>query len=298
MKKRMLAALLAAVMMISVFPSAAFAVEGDGDNPDVPAAPAVVSDVDSRYDYQRIFDDDSTRYDGRIWTDKSVLTGDIVYSGNVHEYDESPISDGSGQVTVELDENNGEDFLVSYSALASTTSVINQSQSPIDMVLVLDLSPMSNSAAGKVDALLTAVQEAIDSMIAANPQNRVAVVAYSSQAEILLPLGIYTDVGFAYSGSPTQQSTVTCTYVPGNGSQSDQKTFTIARSNGSGVNKYTQMGIYTGMQILTEATGTEISIEEDKVTRQPVLILLSEGEPKIASTNIANPTQSLIPAEG
>ena len=299
MKKRMLAALLAAVMMISVFPSAAFAVEGDGDNPDVPAAPAVVSDVDSRYDYQRIFDDDSTRYDGRIWTDKSVLTGDIVYSGNVHEYDESPISDGSGQVTVELDENNGEDFLVSYSALASTTSVINQSQSPIDMVLVLDLSPMSNSAAGKVDALLTAVQEAIDSMIAANPQNRVAVVAYSSQAEILLPLGIYTDVGFAYSGSPTQQSTVTCTYVPDNGSQGEQtQTFTIARSNGSGVNKYTQMGIYTGMKILTEATGTEISIEEDKVTRQPVLILLSEGEPKIASTNIANPTQSLIPAEG
>ena len=29
MKKRMLAALLAVVMMISVFPSAAFAVEGD-----------------------------------------------------------------------------------------------------------------------------------------------------------------------------------------------------------------------------------------------------------------------------
>ena len=48
------------------------------------------------------------------------------------------ISDHSGAVTVTLDE--GEDFLVSYSALASTTSVLSDTQSPIDLVLVLDKS--------------------------------------------------------------------------------------------------------------------------------------------------------------
>lgn len=251
------------------------------------------ADGDTRYTYQSIFDDNNTRYDGRIWTDKSVLTDDkITYTGNVHESGTAP----TGSVTISKDE--GEDFLVSYSALASTTSVIDQSQSPIDMVLVLDLSPMSNSTSGKAQALLNAVKSAIDAMMEANPENRVAVVTYSSQAEVLLPLGVYRSVEFEYSGSATQQSTVTCRYVSADGKQNEPKTFTIANNRGSGVNKYTQMGIYTGMQILAQVQDTTIAVGDDTVVRQPVLILLSEGEPKIASTNITAPTKSLIPAEG
>lgn len=197
-----------------------------------------------------------------------------------------------------ISKDAGEDFLVSYSAMASTTSVISQSYSPIDMVLVLDLSPMSNSQPGKAVALLNAVENAISAMMDANPQNRVAVVAYSSQAEILLPLGIYKAVQFSYNGKATQTSTVTCTYSA-EGSTSNTETFTIARNTGSGVNKYTQMGIYTGMKILEEVQDTTVVAGDgDTVVRQPVLILLSEGEPKIASTNIASPTQSLIPPGG
>ena len=294
MKKRLLSLLLVVLMVVSLAPVTAAASENQpvtttGDEP------IVVTDADTRYTYGSIFDNNNTRYDGRVWSDKTVSSGNLTYYGNVHESGDT----GTGAVTV--NKSAGEEFLVSYSALASTTSVIEQSQSPLDMVLVLDLSPMSNSLIGKTQALLNAVKNAIDAMMAANPANRVAIVAYSSQAEILLPLGTYSSVTFAYQQKESdvqQGATVTCTYTTENSSP-ETKSFIIGSNRNSGINKYTQMGIYAGMDILESATDITVSVGDgDVVTRQPVLILLSEGEPKIASTSITNPTKSVVPTEG
>lgn len=292
--KRLLSCILALIMIISIVPITAMASE----NTDVVTDDQnVVADKDSRYDYTAIFDLNNTRYDGRIWTDKTVSAGNLTFWGNVHELGADNVYDNSSNVTVE--KGDGEEFLVSYSALASTTTVISETDAPIDLVMVLDLSPMSNSQAGKLDSLLSAVQSAATHIMDLNANNRVAIVAYSSQAEILLPLGHYDSIVMSRDGVAASQATkVTCTYVDDGTTQSN--TFQVAKQSGTAVNKYTQMGIYTGMDILLKETSTSVTVGEaqDIVIRQPALILLSEGEPKLGSTKITNPTKSTVQTDG
>lgn len=288
-------ALLLAVLMLTGLMSVSAAANSE-DSPAYAPETSTEVDVDSRYDYRAIFDLDNTRYDGRIWTDKTVAAGDLKYTGNVREVEDEVISDHSGAVTVTLDE--GEDFLVSYSALASTTSVLSETRSPIDLVLVLDMSPMSNSKDGKLASMLSAVESAAESIMGLNGNNRVAVVAFSSQAKVLLPLGRYESVDMSSSGQTGQNTTVTCTYVEEGKTQTETETFVVSYQNGTPVNKYTQMGVYTGMKVLLDNNDTTVQVSGTTVTRQPALILMSEGEPKIASTEIDNPTQSTVQANG
>lgn len=187
--KRLLPLVFALIMIMSIIPLPAMAAENRQPEGAVPSTSA---DGDTRYTYQDIFNLDNTRYDGRIWTDKTVSTGDLKYTGNVHELGDDKEYHDNNQVVVKKDE--GEDFLVSYSALASTTTVLSETDSPIDLVMVLDLSPMSNSESGKLDSMLRAVESATAHMMELNENNRVAIVAYSSQAETLLPLGHYASV--------------------------------------------------------------------------------------------------------
>lgn len=292
--KRFFALLLAVFMLTGLMPVSAAA--SSEDSPAYTPETSTEVDVDSRYDYQAIFDLDNTRYDGRIWTDKTVSAGDLTYTGNVREVHDEVISDHSGAVTVTLDE--GEDFLVSYSALASTTSVLSDTQSPIDLVLVLDMSPMSNSQNGKLASMLSAVESAAASIMGLDENNRVAVVAFSSQAKVLLPLGRYVSVDMSSSGQTGKTTTVTCTYLEENQTQTGTETFVVSYQNGTPVNKYTQMGVYTGMKVLLDNNDTTVQVSGTTVTRQPALILMSEGEPKIASTEIDNPTQSTVQANG
>ena len=318
MKKKIIAAVLAVVMLLGMIPAAAANEEGEKFLPEevslentifpdhyvtgqasVDPTIKTAVDVDSRYDYQAIFDLNNTLYDGRIWTDKSVFDNNIVYSGNVHEEDGSDITDHSGKVTVE--KKDDEAFLVSYSALASTTTVLSETKSPIDLVLVLDMSPMINSQPGKLDSMLTAVESAVTAMMGFNSNNRVAVVAYSSQAEVLLPLGRYTQVDMdPGDGSPSQATTVTCTYLKEGEDEMESQSFAVSYQNSTPVNKYTQMGIYTGMKLLCDELDLTVTVGEGNtiVKRQPALILMSEGEPKIASTQIDQPTRSTVQADG
>ena len=73
--------------------------------------------------------------------------------------------------------------------MATSTSIISQQGAPVDLVLVLDLSPQINSYAGKTDLMLQAVEDAVEEMMGIHPQNRVGVAAYSTQAQVLLPTG-------------------------------------------------------------------------------------------------------------
>ena len=288
--KKFLSFMLAVILTLGLMPYAASASAEAA--PQAPAVSASAADADTRYTYEEIFNLNNTRYDGRIWTDKTVSAGDLTYEGNVHEQDGS----SKGSVTVELDKAVGESFLVSFSAMASTTSVINLTDSPLDLVLVLDLSPMSNSKEGKLASMLSAVESAVEHVLAANPNNRVAIVAYSSQAEILLPLDHYDSVSVTKGdGIPSHATTVTCSYSKGGTGKAN--TFNVSYQNGTPVNKYTQMGLYAGMNILCEAD-VSLDVEGTRVQRQPALILLSEGEPKLGSTNIKEPTKSTVQTDG
>ena len=310
--QRLLAILLAITMMIGLIPQSAFATSSGGvTNSEMTTAEMqAVADADSRYTYQDIFDDVtvgkdtetntdivtfSTQNSGRIWADKSVSTDSMTFKGDLHFPNESETATGTNERTI--DKEGSADFQVAYSLMGNISTTVTKSDAPMDVVLMLDFSPQSNSEKGKVDTMLNAVEGAVNEILAANPNNRVAIVGYSTQAETLLPLGHYETVDLEYSGAATQRSTVKCTYTPSNSESGDEGTdgspreFTIA-ANGGGMNKYTQQGIYAGMNILKQAFGTDLS------NRQPVMILLSEGEPKIASTNITTPSQSSVPVEG
>lgn len=69
---------------------------------------------------------------GRIWTDKSVSTGNITLNPN------------GGTINKE----DSSDFLVALSALSSTSNKVTYTDKPLDIVLVLDLSDSMNASIG------------------------------------------------------------------------------------------------------------------------------------------------------
>ena len=295
--QRIIAVVVAIVTMATLLPVTAVSARADES---VVTSGTSVADERSLYTYQDIFDDIreddsgttySTQYSGRIWADKSVNTEPITFEGDLHY----PDKDATGSEPIPMNENA--DFQVAYSLMGNTSTTVTETDAPMDVVLMLDFSPQSNSQTGKVQTMLNAVKGAIDEILAANDGNRVAVIGYSTQAKTLLPLGHYQSVELKYEGNATQESTVTCTYTSENGTDAQNSepsnTFTIA-ANGGGMNKYTQQGIYAGMQALIGSN----EVKSDGQQRQPVMILLSEGEPKIASTNIMAPTPSAVPLEG
>ena len=75
--------------------------------------------------------DDSTKNVGRIWTDKSVSTGDVTLTSKTRE-------------TATIEKGSKSDFLVGLSALSSTAKIMGQTTVPLDIVLVLDVSGSMN----------------------------------------------------------------------------------------------------------------------------------------------------------
>ena len=132
----------------------------------------------------------STQYAGRVWTDKTVYTEDATFTGD--------IGNEQGSAKVEIGDSK---FLVAYSALAQSQQITGQAQVPIDTVFVIDISgSMANEDSGmdngqsRISNLVDALNESIDTLMSMNPQNRIAVVAYSSGTTTLLPLDHYTKI--------------------------------------------------------------------------------------------------------
>ena len=84
--------------------------------------------------------DDSTKNVGRIWTDKSVSTGNVTLSSKTRE-------------TADIKKKDGSDFLVGLSALSSTAKIMGQTTVPLDIVLVLDVSGSMKDPSGSYEAV-------------------------------------------------------------------------------------------------------------------------------------------------
>jgi hypothetical protein len=115
---------------------------------------------------------------GRIWTDKSVTTNSRTFYDN----------EGVPLATVSAPKND--DFLVTLSALSQSYSV-EQLKTPVDTIFVIDLSSSMSAYGISADAapaageqyrdqlLVSALNRAISQVLAASPDNRIAVVGYS-----------------------------------------------------------------------------------------------------------------------
>lgn len=90
--------------------------------------------------------ENTTENVGRIWTDKTVQDGDITLSGG-----------DAGSVKIE---KGSSDFLVGLSALSSMSNTMTTSTTPLDIVLVLDMSgSMSNELSSEQQFVYNEVYE-------------------------------------------------------------------------------------------------------------------------------------------
>lgn len=135
---------------------------------------------------------DGSRYAGQVWVDKSVFAYNV--SDDKATWDGSELTlhektDGLGD-TITLP--GGSDFLHVFSALGSTEQITGQT--PVDLVMVLDMSPSMGDAAdakSKLRQSLKAINQAIQTVMESNDQNRVGLLVFSTQVAVMLPLGRY-----------------------------------------------------------------------------------------------------------
>lgn len=236
-------AIIIAMVATTFFPSYAAAKTADGNTTGSYA--------------QNLGDNSSTRYAGRVWTDKTVYTEDATFSGDV------------GNVTVK----NDSDFLVAYSALATTQNVTGKSSVPVDVVFVIDNSNSMDenltNRQTRLEATVAAVNTSIAAVMDSHPDSRVAVVVYGSSAHTLLPLGHYDPMP---SGN---YISVSGNYTGNNSSYTDFHAAPNHTLNMEGSERGTNihMGVDAGMDILKSAT----DIGEGASKHVPALILLSDG---------------------
>lgn len=262
MKQRLLALILSLSLLIGLMPVAAMAVgEGAGTG-------STVADTSTLTSWESVFGKNgalSTKDIGRIWTDKTVSTNDVTLTGDI-------APDG---VLIEKAENA--DFLVGLSALGSAAKITGETSIPTDTMIVLDVSPKMQSS---VDAMLTAANAALKSLLESNPNNRVGVVTYDNTAAVILPLGTYLN----YSGESNEPilslsgSMITAKGVT--------ETGTVGGSFGfdNGAYRNYQFGMYFAMQQLVNATDRQVEINGVQVSRTPVVIALASGEPEVGSS--------------
>lgn len=243
-----------------------------------PILTAAISDLDTSDRYtESLGDEMSTEYAGRVWTDKSVFENDVRFD-----------TYGGGSVTVPLEREEGEDFLISYSALATTQSVSGQSQAPVDVVLVIDISgSMSNGSSNmdngksRIYNTAQAANASIEALMEMNPNNRVALVVFSSNATTVLPLGRYTKLGSAdyltlnRDKGSSQYAQLTVKAVSGSGNVNR----TVNVEGGTNL----QVGFYEGMNILASEAETVTNVNGTMLQRVPAVILLSDGSPTYSS---------------
>lgn len=193
MKKRMLAGLMAACTLWTTLPASAL----QEDGPAEPAASAV-ADGDTRYGYKNVLGEDatSTQNAGRMWVDHTVSTANSL-----------TFDDGGESETITREEEEGEDFLVTYSALSSTSEVsILPDTTPSDTIFVLDFSMTMNRnmngdyvtdnefGTTRTKAMLDAMDETITTLKTSNPDNRVGIVTFCGLSDVLLPLTRVGDI--------------------------------------------------------------------------------------------------------
>ena len=188
--------------------------------------------------------------------------------------------------------------------ITTTTTSQTSVKTPLDVVFVLDVSGSMNDN-DKDTKMVNAVNSAITTIMKENPDSRIGVVAFSSKensqysndenAITLLELGKYTpntagkyltikeNVYYDYYWNEYYDTIST---------NVNEKTKTTINVYGG---TFTQAGIKAGASILTNATTTyttTVNGKEKTITRTPVMILLSDGDPTYYKTDFEGLTGS------
>ena len=235
----------------------------------------------------------STEHSGFIWSDKSVFIDGGAY-GTFESY-----FPGLGtKLAVGKNSFGKSNFLVGLSTIGSTTEITGYSVTPTDTMLVLDVSN-SMDQSRSIPSLISAANDAIESLLELNLHNRVGVVLFSgnsnfgasqtSTGKVILPLGRYkanTSGNFlTYTGS----SDTTVSVATGVRNEANNQLVPANSKNTIG-GTYIQNGLY---QAYTQfPSGDDTIIATDKIQagtqRMPIMVLMTDGAPTTATTSYNN----------
>ncbi len=261
--------------------------------------------------WKDIFTDNSTENAGGVWTDKSVFSS---VNDFLNATDENEASNQSYHLNMN-DENSN--FLVSLSAIASNKQVTGYSTIPTDTVFVLDLSSsMQGAGYNSIEPLAAATNSAIKKLLSLNKNNRVAVVLYSGahnqnggeslKTRVLMPLDRYTgdaqgnfvEHRYIRGRVVNNQLVLNNSYgaeegigvVNGVKNSKGQTEFGLEKNQSRwSVGTFTQDGLHVATEILLESDKkiTEEGNVQQGQERMPVMVLMSDGEPSVFSTDYA-----------
>lgn len=223
----------------------------------------------------------TTEHAGGVWTDKTVVKAD--------DADAVFVDKNGNPLGITADDNN---FLVALSALGANSVVAGQGSTPTDTIFVLDLSNSMESS--EINAMVVAANDSIHTLLSANEDSRVGVVVYSTTATTLLPLDRYTPVtdggdveyieryqssGFFSSTDeirPARATSGGSTVYVKNG---NNENVTSPSVDVDGVT-YIQGGLWKAWEQFEAATVSD--------SRTPVLVLMSDGAPSLATEQYAS----------
>ena len=178
------------------------------------------------------------------------------------------------------------------------TQSTTESPIPVDVVFVLDTSwSMIDKGSSRGTNMVEAVNNAIDEILRFNTNNRISVVGYSEygvlsnlkvpynnkeHSSVLLPLGRYTaNDGKNYLNKSENR-------IETNIKGEAKKTRYFEAGT------FTQAGIQKGAEQLINSTGKTVKVDGKDVQRVPVIIVVSDGEPTVFSTNYTSPLSGKV----
>ena len=189
----------------------------------------------------------------------------------------------SSDSTIKLEDIEiGQRGSITVKSITSSTDTVS---TPMDVVFVLDTSgsmtyPLNETAVedSRAKAMVNAVNSSIKTIMSKNKESRVGVVGFSGDASTIIPLGNYAQ-GIDY---------LTIEYSAGDWWNGSSHTIQSNVGNGSrqvtgGTN--TQSGIKLGAEMLTSnqnTTTATVTLKDGTtktITRTPLLILVTDGEP-------------------
>lgn len=250
--------------------------------------------------------------DGKLYTDKSVVYMDDDYNA---------ITDSDYTDT---------DFSVTLSALGQEwqTAETNTFSTPIDVVILFDTSNSMNYTDTNTYTSTSSSQwtsysnrrwvRAIDSInstiqtiMNANSNNRVGVVAFSNGAVDVMDLDHYTTTNgqyltytatgsngstrWKYQDTSSDCYTIRTSSNLKNSSGNQAKQVTCNDSTKLWGATFTQAGLQQAYNMFARATTTFTYTGSDGTTytgsRQPLIIMVTDGDPTISTYNYTNPQQ-------
>jgi len=305
--KKILSAILSLALLVSMLPTSVMPVSAATTEHSVQWDANIdnyVVDADAIWSYQKYFTPNSTEYAGAVWTDKSVFEQSNNFLG---EFQITKDSTNTSPV-ISIEDNN---FLVSLSALGATKEVLGYSNLPSDTVFILDAS--NSMSYNELASMIEATNKAISKLQDLNKHNRIGVVVYGTNGNVLLPIDRYETTKTSGTGQSaysvylelidSNYSTQIRTARTTSGYGFNQRiTYNVTDGNGDSVNTYIstggatyiQGGMYQAESLFEDVQNTSIDtgLIQGGTTRIPIVVLMSDGAPTYGSTSYTNATDA------